>query len=97
MKKRISPQWIVGLLTGAIMPVLGIFLVLDARPELVGLQRFEGEIVKHVNTQIITLGIIINAALFFIFLQFNKEDISRGILFASVVYLILIFVYRFVL
>tara|TARA_B100000678_G_C18207398_1_gene501952 strand:- start:1312 stop:1605 length:294 start_codon:yes stop_codon:yes gene_type:complete len=97
MKNRISPQWIMGLLMGIIMPILGIFLVLDARPELVGLQRFEGEVVKHVNTQIITLGIIINAALFFVFLQFNKEDISRGILFASVVYLVGIFVYRFLL
>ncbi len=97
MKAKISPQWIIGLLIGFVMPLMGILLILEARPELVGLQRFEGDIVKHVNTQIITLGIIINAALFFIGLRLDKEEGCRGILFASVVYLVMIFVYRFLL
>lgn len=81
------------------MPLLGVGLVLDARPELIGIQRLETEeaIIKQVNVQIITLGMIINAGLFFLFLRFHKEDISRGILFMSVIYLIGIFIYRFLL
>ncbi len=97
MLRRIGPKWWLGFVLGAMMPLLGIFIVLEARPELMGIQRFEGEIVKHINTQIITLGMIINAALFFLFLRFNREEVSQGILFISVIYLIAIFIYRFLL
>lgn len=79
------------------MPLLGVYLMLDTRPELVGIQKFEGDIVKQVNVKIITLGMIINAGLFFVALQLNKEEAGRGILMSSVLYLIGIFIYRFLL
>ena len=79
------------------MPLLGILLMIESRPELVGIQRFEGDIIKQVNVQIITLGMIINAGLFFLSLKFDKEEIGRGILSISVVYLVVIFIYRFLL
>jgi uncharacterized membrane protein YozB (DUF420 family) len=76
------------------MPILGVILMLSLRPELQSIQQFEDEVVKQVNVQLITLGMIINAGLFFLFMKYNKEAISRGILVASVSLLILIFVYR---
>ena len=77
------------------MPVLGIVLMLTARPELQTIQQYEDEIVKQVNVQLITLGMIINAGLFFIFMRLDKEAVSRGILVASVACLLGIFIYRF--
>ena len=71
--------------------------MLQLRPELVGIQRFEGDVIKQVNVQIITLGMLINAGLFFLSLKFEKEEIGRGILSISVVYLVVIFIYRFLL
>jgi len=97
MGNKIIRHRIIGFIVGLLMPLLGILIVLDARPELMGIQRFEGEIVKHINTQIITLGMIINAALFFLFLRFKRDAISQGILYVSVLYLLAIFVYRFLL
>lgn len=99
MLRNLTPSWWLGLAIGLLMPIFGIALVLDARPELIGIQQFENEeaIIKQVNVQIITLGMIINAGLFFLFLRFHKEDISRGILVMSVIYLIAIFIYRFLL
>ncbi len=98
MFSKLSPQWLMGLLIGLITPLFGIALILEARPELLGIQNIsEEELIKQINVQIITLGMIINAALFFIFLRFQKEDLSRGILFVSVLYLIGIFIYRFLL
>lgn len=83
---------------GLFMPLLGVAIILEARPELLGIQRLsEEELIKQINVQIITLGMIINAALFFLFLRFEKEDVSRGILFVSVIYLVGIFIYRFLL
>lgn len=86
-----------GIIIGLLMPLLGVYLMLDTRPELVGIQKFEGDIVKQVNVKIITLGMIINAGLFFVALQLNKEEAGRGILMSSVLYLIGIFIYRFLL
>lgn len=95
MANKVGPRWWLGFILGALMPALGTLIVLEARPELMGIQRLEGEIIKHINTQIITLGMIINAALFFVFLRFKREEVSQGILFISVIYLIVIFAYRF--
>lgn len=97
MFNNLTPQWWLGLLLGLVMPLLGIGLVMEARPELLALRQFEDEVVKQVNVQIITLGMIINAALFFLFLRLDKEEVSRGILFISVLYLLAIFIYRFLL
>ena len=97
MLKNITAQWWLGLLIGLVMPVFGVYLILDARPELLRLQDFNHDLVKQVNVQVITVGMIINAGLFFLFLKFKKEDLSRGILFISVLYLLGIFIYRFLL
>lgn len=97
MFKNFSPQWLLGLVIGLLMPLLGVLLMLELRPELVGIQRFEGDVIKQVNVQIITLGMLINAGLFFLTLRFDKEEIGRGILAISVVYLVVIFIYRFML
>jgi uncharacterized membrane protein len=98
MFTKLTPQWWLGTLIGLLMPLFGIAIILEARPELLGIQRIsEQELIKQINVQIITLGMIINAALFFVFLRFQKEEVSRGILFVSVIYLIGIFIYRFLL
>jgi formate-dependent nitrite reductase membrane component NrfD len=97
MSNKLSLQLLLGIIIGLLMPLLGVYLMLDTRPELVGIQKFEGDIVKQVNVKIITLGMIINAGLFFVALQLNKEEAGRGILMSSVLYLIGIFIYRFLL
>ncbi len=97
MFKKLSLQLLLGIFIGLIMPLFGVYLMLDLRPELLGIQRFEGEVVKQVNVQIITLGMIINVGLFFIALKLNKEEVGRGILFMSVLYLVAVFIYRFLL
>lgn len=97
MLKKGSRPLLLGLLCGLIVPILGVFLVLEARPELLGIQEMDASIVKSINTQIITLGMIINVGLFFLFLKLEKDKVSQGILAISVIYLVLIFVYRFLL
>ncbi len=97
MFKKLSPQLLLGIFIGLIMPIFGVYLMLDLRPELLGIQRFEGEVVKQVNVQVITLGLIINAGLFFVALRLDKEEAGRGILLMSVLYLVAVFIYRFLL
>ena len=97
MLKKISPQFFLGLFVGLIMPIVSVALMMEAHPDLVGIQRIDSEFVKQVNVQIITLGMLINAGLFFLSLRFDKEEVGRGILAITVVYLIVIFIYRFLL
>ena len=97
MLKKISPQFFLGLFVGLIMPIVGVALMMETHPDLVGIQRIDSEFVKQVNVQIITLGMLINAGLFFLSLRFDKEEVGRGILAITVVYLIVIFIYRFLL
>jgi uncharacterized membrane protein YozB (DUF420 family) len=88
-------QLLLGIIIGFSMPVVGIFLMLLAHPQLETLQQYEAEVVKQVNVKLVTLGMLINAGLFFLFMRWQKEEISRGILLASVVCLLVIFGYRF--
>lgn len=83
---------------GFLMPLGGYFLVLEFRPELKGLRHFSEELlVKEINVELLTMGIIINAAIFFLCLRFDKEQISRGILISSAIGMLGVFVYRFLL
>lgn len=94
---RINYRYLTGVFIGLLMPIIGIFVVLAARPELQSIQQYESEVVKQLNLQLVTLGMLINAGLFFLFIRLDKEAISRGILLASVFCLIAIFIYRFLL
>ena len=89
---------ILGVFLGLVMPIGGYFLVLEFRPELKGLRNFSSEVlVKEINVELLTMGIIINAALFFLCLRFDKEQISRGILISSAIGMLGVFIYRFLL
>ena len=95
MKKKLP--LLLGVLLGLVIPVLGIFIMLSARPELQALREFEHEVVRQVNVQLITFGMLMNAALFFVFMRFEREQIARGILASSLAVLVLIFIYSFLL
>jgi hypothetical protein len=87
-----------GWLLGAALPPLAFWLILQARPELQGLQRYEEiALVKHINVELLTMGMILNAALFFAFLRFSREAMSKGILIASLMWLLAAFIYKILL
>lgn len=96
-KSRFGPVAL-GWLLGAVLPPFSFWIILQARPELRGLQRYEEvELVKHINVELITMGMIFNAALFFALLRLDREDMSRGVLLASFMWLVLVFIYRLLL
>lgn len=90
-------QSVLGALLGLLLPPLGLWLILTLRPEIASMQRFDHELVKQLNLQLITLGMLFNAAFFFIFLRWHKESAGNGILVASVLWLLAIFIYKFLL
>ncbi len=95
--KNFKTQLIVGMVTGLLLPPLVLWLIFNFRPELLSIQNFDAEVIKVINVQLITLGILLNAGAFFLFLKLEKEAMSRGVLIITVAYLIAIFIYRFLL
>ncbi len=95
--KNHTVQLIAGMLTGLALPPLALWLIFTFRSELLALQSFDDEVIKVINVQLITLGILLNAGAFFLFLRLNKEAMGRGVLIVTVLYLLAIFIYRFLL
>lgn len=88
---------LLGFLAGLILPVVALWLIFLLRPEVMGIQKFDYEVVRQLNVQLLSLGLLLNGAAFFLALKFEKEDFSRGLLAASVLALVLVFIYRFLL
>lgn len=88
---------LLGLASGLFLPVLALWLLFQLRPELMGIQKFDYEVVRQLNAQLLSLGLLLNGVAFFIALRFERESFGRGILMASVLALIVVFIYRFLL
>lgn len=87
-----------GAIAGIIIPIVSIFLVY-----FIKFPQFETiELLKYLTeadalTKLASLCVIPNAVLFFIFIYRNKLLSARGILMATMIYAILIFVAKFTL
>ncbi len=88
---------VLGFLSGLFLPLLALWLLFQLRPELMGIQKFDYQIVRNLNAQLLSLGLLLNGAAFFLAIRLNKEDFSRGVLIASVLAMLALFIYRFLL
>jgi uncharacterized membrane protein YozB (DUF420 family) len=96
---KLSPrqEQVLGLLLGLFMPLLSLYLIFVFRPEYLGVQKFNYEVIKQLNIGLLTFGMLLNAACFFLLLRFEKERLGNGILQATVLLLLLMVIYKFML
>ena len=85
-----------GILLGIIAPIIAcIFYVVFINEET--LENFINNFVTDRNLPaIISLSLLINLALFFLKLKFNKDEQSRGILFSTFLYGVVIVILKFI-
>ena len=85
-----------GVLLGIIAPIIAcIFYVVFINEET--LENFINNFVTDRNLPaIISLSLLINLALFFLKLKFNKDEQSRGILFSTFLYGVVIVILKFI-
>ena len=85
-----------GVLLGIIAPIIAcIFYVVFINKET--LENFINNFVTDRNLPaIISLSLLINLALFFLKLKFNKDEQSRGILFSTFLYGVVIVILKFI-
>ena len=85
-----------GVLLGIIAPIIAcIFYVVFINEET--LENFINNFVTDRNLPaIISLSLLINLALFFLKLKFNKDEQSRGILLSTFLYGVVIVILKFI-
>ena len=85
-----------GVLLGIIAPIIAcIFYVVFIKEKT--LENFINNFVTDRNLPaIISLSLLINLALFFLKLKFNKDEQSRGILFSTFLYGVIIVILKFI-
>jgi len=96
---RLSPrqEQMIGFVLGLILPFASLYLIFVLRPELLGVQRFNYEVIKQLNVGLLTVGMLLNAACFFLVLRLDREKMGNGILQATVVLLLAMVIYKFLL
>ena len=85
-----------GVLLGVIAPIIAcIVYVVFIKEET--LENFINNFVTDGNLpKIISLSLLINLALFFLKLKFNKDEQSRGILLSTFLYGVVIVILKFI-
>jgi len=91
MQLKIDKQWI-GLVLGMVVPMLTFFGIYQFGYPSQSMVSFYAMITaKAFFTQILSLAVIPNVAVFFIFIWTNKLNAARGVLAATIIIAILVF------
>ena len=79
-KKEVLIGFITGVLTSLIFSSI---IFISNNPGLPGDEYMKIYLKGKLIVPVISISLLANFALFFIFLKFNKDEISKGILFAT--------------
>jgi hypothetical protein len=86
----------IGLVIGILSPPLTFYIFSKLSfPDITPWEQFLSYHRRNVSTHVISLSVIVNLALFFIFLKSNRELTSRGILGATILYAITVVILKF--
>jgi hypothetical protein len=74
----------IGLLIGIVSSVLGCFIYVEAVTPYHFMDGIAVYREQQILGKIITLGAILNIAIFFLLLKFNKDMMARGVILATI-------------
>jgi uncharacterized BrkB/YihY/UPF0761 family membrane protein len=97
MKSKIDKQWI-GLVLGILAPIITMVVIYFVKFSDYGFHELVNLLVlRNVFTQIVSLCVIPNLALFFFFINKNWYHVTRGVLLATILFAIFVFITKFTL
>ena len=96
VKKKYNFLWI-GVIAGLIAPILtSYFYYLTKNVPGITYQSFIENIFSYgIFTQLLSLCLLGNLAVFFIFLKLDRDKSSQGVLIASFVYGVIMLIFKF--
>jgi hypothetical protein len=87
----------IGILIGLLTPLFALAMVQETYPMLKTVEQYDEVLFKDIVFKVASIGLVLNAAWFFLFLRFGSERMSRGVLYACMAYVFGLIVYKFVL
>ncbi len=94
MKKKFDNIWL-GTLIGIIAPLLTIYLILEFYVPYQYIKTFFQEMWVHlIAPKVISLGAIPNLATFFLFIYTDRYQSARGVLGATIVIAMIVFILK---
>ncbi|CAI8317446.1 MAG: Uncharacterised protein [Flavobacteriia bacterium] len=95
MNKSEKIQSIIGWVFGLLLPPISLQLILYTHPEYRVIGMLHPESMMRLNFQMLSMGMLANGALFFLALRLDKETLSKGVLHASMLWLLAIILIKF--
>lgn len=94
MFDKLDKMW-VGSLLGFICPVMVLVIFYLINYSHISFYAFLSKYMEHkALVPLFSLCSIINLAIFFLFIQFEKYYAARGVIFSTLIYAIIVFAYK---
>ncbi|MDX5326981.1 MAG: hypothetical protein LPK80_12060 [Bacteroidota bacterium] len=90
-------EFILGFLTGIVTPLFGLAMMYQFYPELGRIDMLENASLRVIITRVSTFGLILNAGLFFLSIQLERDRVAKGLLYSTLIYIFLLILYKFIL
>lgn len=85
-----------GLVLGLLIPVIALFIFYFSTYNNQSIIDYLSHLISiDIVTQLVSLCVVPNLLLFFIFIWTNKLYSARGVLFATIIYTIIVFIIKF--
>jgi hypothetical protein len=94
MQKRFDNVWL-GAVLGALAPAIAVFLIIRFVYPIEHLQTYYQNMwISIVAPKVISLGVIPNLGLFFLFIYTDRYKSARGVLGITIAYAIVVFILK---
>jgi hypothetical protein len=97
MKRKYDKLWI-GLLSGILVPLITLFLYYKISYSFIKIDTFLFKMfVSNIFTPLLSLCVVVNLGLFFIFINKTVYYAARGVIMATLFYAIIVFALKLAL
>lgn len=88
-------KFIYGFLPGLLLPVIGSYIYYLLFFNLMGLQKFIDHIISNnLFIGVLSIGVILNLGLFFIYYQLEKDRSAQGVIGATFIYAFIVLYFK---
>ncbi|MEP7263074.1 MAG: hypothetical protein ABI772_01175 [Bacteroidota bacterium] len=91
----LKDKFIYGFLPGLLLPVIGSFIYYLIFFNLMGLKQFINHIIfNNLFIGVLSIGVILNLGLFFIYYQLEKDRSAQGVIGATFIYAFVVMYFK---
>ena len=92
---KIKDHFLAGFIPGLLLPLIGVYIYYGLFFSYMGFNSFLHHLEKNnLGLSVLSLGVILNLALFFLFYQFEKDRSARGVIGASFIYAFIVLYFK---